>query len=208
MPGIITALATLLTAVGGFIVVLNQVGFFGTKSEPKKEEAKGAGIVREQQVENLGSTEVKQRQAALEAKIKQMEAQLERQRQHDAAAELRPPSGSQSAAKPKQPFSDLAQIAGTWYDPNGAYYSITQAGTHVALQEFSNVYGVPTVTAAGQGSVIGETAIFNVTTIFNTTGTARVQLSDDKNMLIGEYKDNVAGTTTYLRLSRSPLDIE
>ena len=37
IPGIITAIATLITAIGGFLVVLNQVGVFGSKPEPKLE---------------------------------------------------------------------------------------------------------------------------------------------------------------------------
>ncbi len=201
LPGIITAIATLVTAVGGFLVVLNQVGFFGSKPEPKKEDARNPGIISQQQVQQLGSEDLKDKQAALETKIKEMEAQLERQQQSTSSSSS--PGYEQQQTKTK-PFSDLAQIAGTWYDADGAYYTITQTGNQVALQEVSNLYGVATITAAGQGSVIGKTAIFNVTTILGTTGTARVQLSDDKTMMIGEYKDDVASTTTYLRLSKSP----
>ncbi len=209
LPGIITAFATLVTAIGGFLVVLNQVGFFGSKSETKKEESKPAGIINQQQAQQLGSEELKDKQAALELKIREMEEQLQRQRQQQSSSsssQQPSPTSEQHQTRTYQPFSDLAQIGGTWYDADGAYYTIAQVGNQVTLQEYSNVYGVTTVTAAGQGSIVGRVAFINVTTILNTNGQARLQLSDDKNMLTGEYKDNDAGTTTYLRLSKSPMN--
>jgi hypothetical protein len=200
IPGIITAFATLITAIGGFIVVLNQVGVFGTRSEPQKDNA--PTVVSKDGLENLGGEEIQQKQSALEVRLKDMEQQLERERQKQ------PSSSSRPSERDNRPFQETAQIAGSWFAGDGAYYVVTQSGVSVFFQEYYNVYGVQTRTAGGQGTVIGRKVFFDVVNIHGATGKAELTLSGDNMTLSGVVRDNTYGTVTNVSLARSFDELE
>ncbi len=147
VPGIITATATLITAIGGFVVVLNQIGVFGTKSDSPKKLAE------------LSQAEGNTKQQELEDKIKQMEEKLaEKDRQPD-----RQSSEPIITAQPKRiaPFQNTAQLGGTWYAPDGSYVIFRQNGVSFTAEQYYNLYGVATRIAYGQGTVMTRKAFID-----------------------------------------------
>ncbi len=193
IPGIITAIATLITAIGGFLVVLNQIGVFGSKHDPKPDEKKVVtGTADQNEVQNLSDAEVKLRQMELEARLREMEQRLAQQNQSSAS------SGSS-----EEPFQNIAQMAGTWYFDNGAYWAINQSGVNISLQEYSFLFGSQILTAGGQGTVIGSKAFIDFTNISGASGKAEVTLSSDRNILSGLLKDVYGNTLLTLHLTRA-----
>jgi hypothetical protein len=191
IPGIITAIATLITAIGGFLVVLNQIGVFGTKTDPKPDQAKVAtGTADQGEVERLSADEMKIKQMQLEARLREMEQRVAEQRQA-------PPSPS------SQPFQDVAQLHGTWYFDNGAYWAINQSGVSLSVQEYSFLFGTQILTAGGEGTVIGQKAFIDFSTLSGGTGRAELTLSGDRNRLTGTLKDSYGNALMALHLTRS-----
>jgi hypothetical protein len=190
VPGIITAIATLITAIGGFLVVLNQIGVFGSKHDPKADEKKVVtGTADQNEVQNLSDAEVKLKQMELEARLREMEQRLTRQ--------------NQSSGSPQQPFQDIAQMAGRWYFDNGAYWAINQSGVNISLEEYSFLFGSQILTAGGQGTVIGNKAFIDFTSLSGATGKAEVALASDGESLRGLLKDSFGNTLMTLHLTRA-----
>lgn len=195
IPGIITAIATLITAIGGFLVVLNQIGVFGPQSDPKPDEKKVVtGTADQSQVQNLTDAEVKLKQMELEAKLRAMEQRLAQQGQTSSA---------QGGPQESQPFQNIAQMEGTWYFDNGAYWTIAQHGVNISMQEHSFLFGSQILTAGGQGTVIGNKAFIDFTNISGGSGRAEVTLSGDQGTLSGLLKDAYGNTLMSLHLTRS-----
>ncbi|HXF99668.1 MAG TPA: hypothetical protein VNL69_02735 [Bacteroidota bacterium] len=192
IPGIITAIATLVTAIGGFLVVLNQIGVFGTKQEHKADENKVVtGTANQSEVENLSADEMKLKQMQLEAKLREMEQRMAQQAQ-----------AGTSSMQQAQPFQDIAQLHGTWYFDNGAYWSINQSGVSVSVQEYSYLFGEQLLTAGGQGTVIGQRAFIDFTTIGGGSGRAELTLTGN-HTLTGTLKDAFGNPLMALNLTRS-----
>lgn len=193
IPGIITAIATLVTAIGGFLVVLNQIGVFGTKQEPKVDEKKVVtGTADQREVENLSADELKLKQMQLEAKLREMEQRMAQQSE----------AGAPSSPQQGQPFQDIAQLHGTWYFDNGASWIINQSGVSVSVQEYSYLFGEQLLTAGGQGTVIGQRAFIDFSTIGGGSGRAELTLSGNRT-LSGTLKDASGNPLMALHLTRS-----
>ncbi len=185
VPGIITATATLVTAIGGFIVILNQVGVIGTKTESPKKMAE------------LSQAEGNTKQQELEDKIKQMEAKLaEKDRQPEQQS-----SGQVITAQPKRnaPFQNAAQLGGTWYAPDGSYVIINQNGVAFTAEQYFNLYGTATRTAYGQGTVVSRKAFMDFIDLQGNTGRSEVTISDDNSTMTGvaRYANGVS-TNVYM----------
>ncbi len=195
IPGIITAIATLITALGGFLVVLHQIGVFGTKTDPKPDEKKVVtGTADQSQVQNFSDAEVKLRQMELEIRLREMEQRLAQQGQTSSA---------QGWQQEGEPFQNVAQLQGTWYFDNGAYWTIHQSGVNISMQEYSFLFGSQILTAGGQGTLIGSKAFIDFTNISGGSGKAEVALSSDGRTLGGLLKDAYGNTLMTLHLTRS-----
>ncbi len=165
VPGIVTAVATLLGAIGTFIVTTNQQGCWGEK--PHKDSAS------ETQLKQLNEKELKVKQLELDSKIKELEDKLGNQ-----------PAIRQGTQR-NMPFQETAQIGGTWYSSDGAYIAISQNGTAVTFEQFYNLYNAQTRTAWGQGTVITKKAFIDFIDIYGNQGRSEVTLSDDHQTLSG-----------------------
>jgi hypothetical protein len=165
VPGIVTAVATLLGAIGTFIVTTNQQGCWGGK--PHTDSA------NEAQLKQLNEKELRVKQLELDTKIKELEEKI----------------GSQpTAPKTNQrntPYQETAQIGGTWYSADGSYISISQNGVAVTFEQYYNLYGVQTRTGWGQGTVITKKAFIDFIDIYGNQGRSEVTLSDDQQSLGG-----------------------
>ncbi len=185
VPGIITAIATLITAIGGFIVILNQIGVIGTKTESPKKMAE------------LSQAEGNTKQQELEEKIKQMEAKLaEKDRQPD-----RQSSGPVNTAQPKRnaPFQNTARLGGTWYAPDGSYVVIRQNGASFTAEQYFDLFGTATRTAYGQGTVVERKAFMDFIDLEGNTGRSEVTISDDNRIMTGVARyANGASTNVYM----------
>lgn len=195
IPGIITAIATLVTAIGGFIIVLNQVGVFGSKPEPKKEDPKG-GITNQRAIEGMTEAELTIKQMELETKLSEMEQKLAHQQQSPSAS-------GQSTQQSSEPFQDIAQLAGIWYFDNGVYWNISQSGVSITMQEYSFLFGTQILSAGGQGTVIGRKAFIDFTTLSGGSGRTEMTLANDQRSLTGVLKDSFGNTLMNLYLTRS-----
>lgn len=193
IPGIITAIATLITAIGGFLVVLHQVGVFGSKPEPKPDaQHVSTGIAGQSQLEGLTTTDMKARQMELELRLREMEQRL-----------AQPSDRSTIEPSESQPFQHNASLAGRWYFDNGAYWNIMQQGVSIAMQEISSLSGLEILTAGGQGTVIGTKAFIEVSSIDGGSGNVELSVSPDGRMLSGVLKDLAGNTLMSLVLTRS-----
>ena len=145
-----------------------------------------AQIVSADTLEALDRDELLQRQEALEAQLRQL--QQERQ------AEAPPPEPDpMDRAMPAVP-----SLTGTWYAWNGAQYQLQQTGREVTFQELSAVGP----TAVGSGMFAHGVLDLQYRTLFNTTGSGRLQLSADGQQLSGQITDHVSGFTQPLVINR------
>lgn len=185
VPGIITATATLITAIGGFVVILNQIGVIGTKSESPKKMAE------------MSQSEGNTKQQELEEKIKQMEQKL-------AEKNDRQSSEPAITAQPKRdaPFQKIAQLGGTWYAPDGSYVIIRQNGVSFTAEQYFNLYGVATRTAWGQGTVMTRKAFMDFIDLQGNTGRSEITISDDDRTMTGVAR-YANGSATDIYMTRS-----
>ncbi len=188
VPGIITATATLITAIGGFVVVLHQVGVFGSKSESPKKMAE------------MSQAEGNTKQQELEEKIKLMEQKLaEKGGEPD-----RPSSDPIITAQPKRnaPFQNTAQLGGTWNAPDGSYVIIRQNGVSFTVEQYYNLYGNATRIAWGQGTVMTRKAFIDFIDLEGNTGRSEISISDDNRTMTGVARyANGAATDIYMTRS-------
>jgi hypothetical protein len=94
-------------------------------------------------------------------------------------------------------------MAGRWYFDNGAYWAINQSGVNISLEEYSFLFGAQILTAGGQGTVIGNKAFIDFTSLSGATGKAEVALASDGESLRGLLKDSFGNTLMTLHLTRA-----
>ena len=128
----------------------------------------------------------------LELRLHDMEQRL--------AQHSEPPAIEPSEA---QPFQNTTSLAGAWYFDNGAYWNITQQGMSIAMQKISSFFGSEILTAGGQGTVIGNKAFIEISSIHGGSGKVELDVSPDGRILSGLLKDLAGNTLMSLRLTRS-----
>ncbi len=148
-------------------------------------------VANPEQLKQVGEDELKQRQAALENKLAELEAQL-RQRTPPVAGEGAV-SGEPGAA------AGVHLLAGTWHSAQGVSYLIQQNAAALTIQEINPLYGI---TAVGQGTIAGRPVQFSITTAAGTWGTAQLTLAADGRQLDGRYAGLVTGLVVPLALHR------
>lgn len=200
----IGSIAALLTAVAGLLTILFQMGVIGNKAPENSE------IVRSGQTESKDSDleSYKAKADELEKKI----ASIDEQKRQDQEAELKAKlERLEQQLKEKEQSSygqtnqeETLDLNGQWYAAAtpGVVYKIGQYGNSVTFEEISNVYGVQTVTAAGQGTITGNTISLDYNTIFYTQGKGNLKIKNNGSMLSGTLKDLNSGMTMPLSLER------
>lgn len=153
---------------------------------------KPASVATPAQIEKVGEDELKTRQAELEEKLKELEAQLAEKGETPVAVD---PDVFEEASEPMR----LPSLAGTWSTAQGVSYNIQQNANAMTLQEVNPIYGV---TAVGQGTIVGQNVQFTITTALGTYGSAQLNLSGDGRQLNGYYSDSVTGAVVPLALFR------
>jgi uncharacterized caspase-like protein len=101
-----------------------------------------------------------------------------------------PPSVSPPVPAPP-PF---VSVQGAWYGTGqlaGRQYVFQQQGNAVALQEIMNVYGVPQVTAQGQGQIQGNQIVLDYTTAIMAQGRMVGTVSQDGRAMEIDFTDNM-----------------
>ncbi len=154
---------------------------------------KPASVATPDQIEKFGEDELKKRQAELEKKLTDLEAQL--------AANRKTPAGTTSGGLEEEIRDQmpLPSLAGAWRTAQGVSYYIQQNANAMTLQEVNPIYGV---TAVGQGTIAGQNVQFNITTAVGTWGSAQLSLAADGRQLNGYYSDAVTGAAIPLALFR------
>lgn len=131
---------------------------------------------------DLGKDELVSRQAELEQRLREMEAQIQRQ-QTDAPEEMSGPN-----------------LTGNWQSAQGLTYAITQQGAALTIQEINPFYGI---TAIGEGTLGDGTIVLSYRTAANTVGEGRLKLSANGRRLSGTFRDTYSGFTTPVQLQKT-----
>lgn len=186
----IGAVAALITAVGGLIIALNQIGVLpgGDTSEQAIENPRTERLEElENRIKDLSKEEIKQREEELLDKIEELENQVS----DDS-------NGGFSGGGTNY------NLTGNWSDQNmGGSYSIYQNGNAVSFLEYSNVYGIRTATAEGTGTIQNNTLTINYTTIYYTSGVATFQIQGGGFTLSGSFRDLNSGVTMNMTLYKN-----
>ncbi|WP_447980234.1 hypothetical protein [Candidatus Nitrospira bockiana] len=148
-------------------------------------------LVREAAAKRVDHDEMARRQAELEAKLRQMEAALNR-------AETKPDRPARNAEGEGAAVRPVA-IAGTWHDPSGATWIIQQNGPSLTLEEINPLLGV---TAVGRGTITGRRLELTYQSAMQTTGRASLTVSADGHHLSGSAQDLTTGVSFPLTFSR------
>ena len=138
-------------------------------------------LAAEDELKTLDGDELAARQADMERKLREMEAQLMERDETEA------------------PRSRVQNISGAWQSPVGLSYQIEQQGRDVTIQEITPYYGI---TAIGEGEIRDGVLRISYRTALNTTGEAHLQLSDNGKRLTGTFTDSYSGLQTQARLQR------
>lgn len=160
----------------------NDAGAVTNPDAPPQEDGAApvqAGMTGTDRLDREDRDALEERQQYLEAKIQELEAQLE-----DDPPPARP---------------GIVSIAGTWMGQQGISYQFQQVGTDIVFSEINPLLGV---TASGTGTLNGTVLTLNVTTAAYTNGTASLRLDPDGMRLTGTYRDAVTGMVVPLVLTR------
>lgn len=68
---------------------------------------------------------------------------------------------------------------------DGSYSVVHQQGNLVSAEMFTDIFGIPTKTAWGQGTVIGRQAVLDFIDVYGNTGRSEIMLSDDGMSITG-----------------------
>ncbi|WP_298269918.1 hypothetical protein [Geobacter sp.] len=189
LPGDTGARRTIWTIVLGLLIVLvgyniysgvavRKIGIPGM-FEVEFGDQPTRSIAGTEKIDQMSSAELKERQARLEEKLREMETRRE--------------------TPAPQPLPETASFYGTWQSTQGISYIINQNGTYITIQEISPIYGV---TAVGQGTVYGREINVSYYTAAGTTGRAQLKLSGDGRQLQGGFTDLNTGASMPLTLFR------
>jgi hypothetical protein len=165
---------------------------------------KGSSNSKPQQVASTTEEELRKRQAELEEKIRQLSEKDLARRESELNEKLRQgretiDDADHQGQHTYQQQSGFPNISGTWQDPNtGASYLIYQNNEFFTMREMS--MGV--VTAAAKGRINGQNAVFSYNTIFGTTGTGSMVISEDTSHLACVFTDLVSRLTLSVNLYR------
>jgi hypothetical protein len=162
-----------------------------------KAEFEPGGMNSGKSIKETSNEDIKQRQKALEEKLRDIEDQ-------DQAAE--PGAGDLGASGPSRSARTVANshlgspaVSGTWTGENNLTYVITQSGDSVTIREMSPLYGI---TAVGQGTFDRWRLTVSYRTALDTEGTADLQMSDDGRQLTGSFTDSYSGVSVPAVLQR------
>ena len=150
--------------------------------------------------------ELLHRQAELEAKIQQLSGEDLERRKADlsrTAQKMAETNRPRQYAAKEDIFEErpsVPNIGGMWYDLNtGAPYKISQNGAYFSIEQYS--MGV--VSAAGSGTISGQSATFSYKTLFGTEGRGKISIPAGANQLNMTFTNLTSGLTLTSVLSRS-----
>ena len=173
---------------GSALKSLTIPGGFQAEFEP-------GGMNSGKSIKEPSNQDIKQRQKALEEKLRDME---------DQAAE--PGAGDLGASGPSRSARTVANshlgspaVSGTWTGENSLTYVITQSGDSVTIREMSPLYGI---TAVGQGTFDRRRLTVSYRTALDSEGTADLEMSDDGRQLTGSFTDSSSGVSVPAVLQR------
>lgn len=101
------------------------------------------------------------------------------------------------SAAPADPAVDVADFGGTWTGSNGLTYQIDQYGDLAVIQELSP-FGV---SAYGEGTIVGGSALFTFTAYDGTIGEAALSMVD-ADTITGEFVNYTWGSS-FATMTRS-----
>ncbi len=167
-------------------------------------EKKSSPDVKAQPAVSTTETELRQRQAELEEKIRQLSEKELTRRQDDLDSKMRQyekkfKEADYQVEDTPQQQSSLPNIGGTWRDPNTqASYLIEQHSDQFTIKEFSA--GI--VSAVGQGTIVGQSGSFSYSTILGTYGTGRIIVGENAGYLSCVFTDAISQMTLSINLYR------
>lgn len=228
LPGVMTAAATLITAIVGLITVLNQVGLIGDKNKdkpkveeviPKSDSAK-VNVTNTADLEKIIKKVMAEEKATkgkseqdIEATIKRIVKDVKKEETSKKTSNAKIESITKAYLKnfdKDEPDGDYIapptniNISGTWTDNNtGASYVFSQSGNSIVFQEHSiNNFGQPIVSAEGSGTISSRNININYVTMFGTNGVATMTVSPNGSNITGSFRDNVSGAVMNMNLWR------
>ncbi len=102
---------------------------------------------------------------------------------------------------PVETAGSPVSLTGSWRNPEGAIYEITQNGAEVTIREISSIFYVRFETATCTGPVRGVDLVASCVTYAGTTGELRLTAMGESR-LDGEFVDFASGGRIPLQLSR------
>lgn len=188
LPGILTGITSLITAIGGIITLFYQIGVIGNKDtsiNKHSQETIQTQRIIEEGLSQLNQQELSQRHVELEKKLREMETKInEKERQLNQTGEMQVP---------------YVNISGTWQGTGGLSYIINHSGNFVTVQEVNPIYGI---TAVGQGTINEQNIDVWYTTAMGTTGRVILKVSADGRQITGTITDQTMGISTPIALYR------
>lgn len=179
---------------GSVIKRLNMPGFEVEFAERTQ------GIVTEKKVAEVGEDELRERQASMESKLKDLQARLEAKGDGSSVLVADTKKVIAPAEVKEQPALSL-DLSGTWRPPasDPSVYTIWQNGDALVLEQ-----AIPPgdALAVGQGQIVGRNINITYTTFLGTTGRGTATISPDGNQITGQVTDLTTGVTTPLIISR------
>ena len=156
-----------------------------------------AEILHEERIKELENRideyERQQREKELEDKVTELEIRLERKKRH----EHRKNDKSVKTSKKE------VNLDGIWQNKvNNVMYKIHQYDDLVSFQEIEILYGIETVTAAGEGKIVDGKLLVEYQTIYETNGKAEFKITDDPYHLSGFSNDLVMDSQSVLKLAK------
>lgn len=187
-------LLTLLLLFGLIIYLVSQGGQIQQIDVPGGGSVKfGTPIAGPEKAAETSSSELRDRQAALEERMRRLDEQL-------AARGVEPgQGGSGSGSMPPEPPASPENLSGTWQGTQGYYLSINQSGPVLTFQWFEPPRGL---VAVGQGQVQGQDLQLFYQTVFGTQGVAQLRVTNNGQELVGGFRDLMTGYQGQLFLTR------
>lgn len=112
------------------------------------------------------------------------------------------PSASLAALVPRVGATPVANVAGSWMDPEGVRYEIVRTGDAVRIREVSQLFFIPIETGTCDGSLADRVITAHCTTYLGTTGILELTLDPRGTALAGSYRDLLTGGWIPIRLAR------
>jgi hypothetical protein len=198
----IGSIAALITAVGGLLTILYQIGVIGPGKQsdiPPQTPTSQIGQYEdkahelEQKIADIDANERRSREAELKDKLEKLEQQLKER-------EGKSTSYSSNLSSGAEPIN----LTGNWYTSAtpGVSYKIVQYDESVTFEEISSLFGIPTVSAAGNGSISGSTLKLSYNTLFGTQGKGSLRIKENGDLLTGSLTDLTSGMVMPLSLQR------